>query len=105
MAEAQTFIQPLADDTQTRLLWKTAGFLYTGLGLAGAERVADKVAHTGKFWVFHAITDCVIASITYSLAGGAAAGDTIKAGDRVYGQIMSLSLTSGTGELYRASAP
>ncbi len=105
MAAAQTFLQPLADDTQTRLLWKLAGFLYSGLGLAGAERVANTATHTGKFWIFHAITDCVIASITYSLAGGAAAGDTIKAGDRIYGQITALRLTSGTGELYRASAP
>jgi len=105
MAAAQTFLQPRADDTQTRLLWKLAGFLYTSLGLEGAERVSDTTTHTGRYWVFHAITDCLIASITYSLAGGAGVGDTIKAGDRIYGQITALRLTSGTGELYRASAP
>lgn len=94
------------DDTAQRLGWKSANFLYTGLGLAGSVRVSDTSAHTGKFWIFHAITDCVISAITYGTdfgSGGAAAGDTIKAGDRIYGQIESLTLTSGTGELYRAS--
>jgi hypothetical protein len=103
---ASTFIHPLLDDTAQRLLWKIANSLYTGLGLSGAERVNDTATHTGAYWVFHAITDCVLTSISYgNPTGGAAAGDTIKAGDRIYGNITSLRLLSGTGELYRASMP
>jgi len=81
--------------------------LFAGLGLAGAERVADTAVHAGHYWIFHAITDCEITGITYAAAvpGGAAAGDTVLAGDRIYGEIHSLTLASGTGELYRATAP
>lgn len=98
-------IHPLNDDTAQRLLWKVGNLLYTGLGLAGSTRVAGTAVHTGKYWVFHALTDTVVASITYNsdAPGAIAAGDTIKAGDRIYGRITSFAATSGTGELYAAS--
>lgn len=98
---------PRLDDTAQRLLWKIATGISVGLGLAGAERVANTALHAGKFWIFHAISNCVIAGITYApgTSGGASAGDTVVAGDRIYGVITSLSLTSGTGELYIAGAP
>lgn len=103
---AATYFRPLIDDSTTRALWKIGNFLYVGLGLGGAERVADTAVHSGTYWIFHAITDCVIAGITYSpLAGGAGAGDKILAGDRIFGRIVAFQLASGTGELYRASAP
>ena len=99
---ATTFTRARNDDTAQRLLWKIANTLAAGLGLAGAERVADTAVHQGHYWIFHAITDCVITDIRYDsvVPGGAAAGDTIGAGDRIYGEIWYLALTSGTGELY-----
>jgi hypothetical protein len=101
---AKSYFRPVNDDTAQRLNWKIASYLCAGLGLAGAERIADTDAHAGHFWIFHAITDCVITAITYSTdtPGGAAAGDTIKTGDRIYGDIRSLTLASGTGELYKS---
>ena len=89
------------DDTAQRLLYKAANFLYAYLGLTGAERVDDTSTHSGRFWSFHAITTSVIASIVYdpTSPGGALAGDTIAAGDRVAGLITSFSLASGIGEL------
>jgi hypothetical protein len=103
--DAKSFLVfPRYDDTQARLQWKTTALLYVGMGLAGVDWVSDGVAHTGDWWVFHAVTDCVISDITYEAgySSGSPAGVTIKAGDRVYGRIKSLTLTSGTGELYRA---
>lgn len=103
---AKSFITPLVNDPQQRLEFKTAAYLATGLGLAGVDWVTNTSAHTGKWWIFHAVTDCVIASVTYSAGSGSGfpAGVTLKAGDRIYGQIIGLTLTSGTGELYRAAS-
>jgi len=96
-------VRPRYDDTQARLQQKATALLFGGLGLAGVDVVSG--AMLGKWWVFHAITDCVITSITYEpgTSTGSLAGVTIKAGDRIYGNILGLSLTSGTGELYRAT--
>jgi len=103
---AETYFAPLNNDTQQRLLWKIATMLYGSLGLAGAVRVADALAHTGKFWAFYAVTNSTIAAITYApgTSGGSAAGDTVLAGDTIRGHIISLTLASGTGELYIAPA-
>lgn len=103
---AVTFIAPRLDDTAQRLLWKIANFLYVGLGGAGSVAVVSGTLYQGAYWIFHAKTASVIASISYEGGtGGAVAGDTIAAGDRIYGKITSLQLTSGTGELYNAAIP
>lgn len=102
--DAKTFLIPLQSDGQPRLEWKSAAFLATGLGLAGVDWVTNTSAHVGNWWIFHAVTDCVVASVLYKDDSSAfPAGVTIKAGDRIFGRIRSLTLTSGTGELYRAS--
>jgi hypothetical protein len=97
---AFSITRPRNDDTAQRLLWKIASYQAAEAGLAGVERVADTAAHAGSFSAFHAITDCVVAAV----AGvtGLAAGDTLKTGDWVRGSITSLTLTSGTGELYKS---
>lgn len=97
---------PQVQNGEVNLLWKTALMLYVGLGLTGSVPVNDTAAHSGLFWIFHAKTTAVIAAITYraGTTGGAVAGDTIQAGDRIYGWITSLTLTSGTGELYNAGS-
>lgn len=102
---ASAFIVPRLDDTEARLAFKAAAILATGLGLSGTDWVTDTGTHTGQFWCFHAVTDCVIAAITYKdgTSTGSPVGLTIKGGDRIYGNILSLRLTSGAGELYRAS--
>jgi hypothetical protein len=96
---------PKLDDTQQRLEWKIASLLFAGMGLAGNVWVTDNAAHTGNFWCFHAVTDCVIAAITYATgtSTGSPVGLTVKAGDRIYGNILSLTLSSGSGELYIAT--
>lgn len=95
---------PKSGDQTNNLLWKINEILATGLGVGGVEWVTDTAAHTGDFWVFHALDDCVIAAITYKTgtATGSPVGKTVKGGDRIYGNIISLTLTSGTGELYKA---
>jgi hypothetical protein len=105
MANAVSFIQPLNNDTEQRLLTKATAILFTGLGLAGVDQISDTSAHTGNWNIFHAVSDCVISAISYFPGSqtGTLAGQTLKAGDRIYGRILGLTLTSGTGELYRSA--
>lgn len=97
---------PQRNSLPQELQFDAAAFLAAGLGLAGVDWIADTASHTGTWFVFHAVTDCVIASLTYfsGRSSGSPAGVTVKAGDRLYGPITSVTLTSGTAELYRASA-
>jgi hypothetical protein len=108
---ATSFIQPKLDDTQARLLFKMASILFTGEGLAGVDWINGAATATAwntgivQWWCFHAVTACVISSITYQ--AGTSTGFpgvvTLSAGDRIFGNITNFVLTSGTGELYRAS--
>lgn len=102
---AKNFLIPFLGDTDNKLLLKAAGFLAEGLGMYGIEVVTDTQAHTGSFSVFHALSDSVIAAATFSPAatGNNIAGQTIKAGDRICAPISSLTLTSGSGILYKAA--
>jgi hypothetical protein len=100
---AKTFSIPLISDGQPRLEWKIASYLAAGLGLGGVVAVSGAGTATGRYWIYHALTDTVIASITY--ADGTSsflAGSTVKAGDRIYGDFTSITFTSGTGELTKA---
>ena len=80
--------------------------MFTGLGRAGSTTVAAGNSYDGHYWVFHAFTASVIAEITYAggVPGGASAGTSLIAGDRIYGDILHLKLTSGTGELYTGAS-
>ena len=86
-------------------MYKAVAVLTAGLGLGGSDFIADAVAHNGDWVIFHALEDSVITAITYKpgTTSGSLAGKTIKAGDRIYGEIISLQLASGSGELYRAT--
>lgn len=97
---------PLRDDGTNILLWKIAAASIVGMGLAGTEWVTDTALHSGNFWAFHALTDCTLAEVNYKAgtATGSPAGLKMLGGDRIYGNIESLRLTSGAGELYRAGA-
>lgn len=97
---------PRHDDTEQRLLVKIAAALTVGIGLGGSDYVSDATSHTGNWLILHAIEDTVISSLTYrsgTRGGASLAGKTIKAGDRLYGEIVSIQLTSGSVELYRAT--
>jgi hypothetical protein len=98
-------IAPKLDDTEQRLVFKLTAAIISGAGLAGTDWVTTTATQNGNWFLFHAVTDCVISSVTYAsgTSTGSPAGLTLKAGDRIYGQILSLTLTSGSGELYRAA--
>lgn len=93
--------QPRNDDTAQRLLWKIAELLAVGLGGNGVEAVTGAGTFTGLYGVYHAITDTVITSVTYSDGSTFASGATLKAGDQIAGNIKSIVIASGTGELYK----
>ena len=93
--------KPRNDDTAQRLLWKIASLLAEGLGGGGVLAVSGAGTYTGAFAIYHALTDTVIASVTYSDGSTFVPGSTVKAGDQIAGNIKSIVITSGTGELYR----
>jgi hypothetical protein len=96
---------PKLDDTEQRLLYKLVATLTTGLGLGGVDIVSDTGSHSGDWQIFHALSDTVFISVTYrnGTSSGSMAGQTLKAGDRIYGNIINVVLASGSGELYRSS--
>ena len=94
--------KPRNDDTAQRLLWKIAVLLSEGLGGGGVQAVGVAgIYSTGPYAIYHALTDTVISSVTYSDGSTFVAGTTLKAGDQIAGNIKSISITSGTGELYK----
>ena len=98
-APTGNFITPRLDDTQSRLLWKIAVYLACGLGVSGV--ITASGTKTGRFGIFHALTDSVI-NATYA-DGTSRAAIAVTAGDRTYGDFVSVTLVSGTGELYKLS--
>lgn len=102
---AATYVIPQTSDDAQALLRKIAGYLAVGLGLYGVKTITGAATVTGNFWVFHALADTVVSSVTYADGSTFTAGSTVKAGDRIYGRITSITIASGTGELYVAGAP
>jgi len=102
---AFSFLTPRLDDALQRLTFKVASYLATGLGLGGVDHYADTAKHDGNWWCLHAVGDTVITSISYkpNTSSGSLAGATVLGGDRIYGQIISITLASGRVEMYRAS--
>jgi len=88
---------------QQRLGYKMAAMVAVGLGLGGVVWVTDTAMHSGEFWSFHAISDCVFDTVTYkaNTSSGSPAGLKLLAGDRLFGPIVQLKLTSGSGELMK----
>jgi hypothetical protein len=100
---ARTFgpSQPRNDDTAQRLLWKIAELLSVGLGGNGVDAVTGAGTFTGLFGVYHALTDTVVTSVSYTDGSTFPGGATVKAGDQIAGNIKSIVIASGTGELYK----
>lgn len=94
--------KPRNDDTAQRLLWKIAVLLSEGLGGGGVLAVGGAGTFTGPFTIYHALTDTVVTSVTYSDGSTFAGGSTVKAGDQIAGAIKSIVIASGAGELYRS---
>ncbi len=92
---------PRLDDTAQRLLWKIAELLSVGLGGNGVLAVTGAGTYTGLFGVYHALSDTVVTSVTYSDGSTFLGGATVKAGDQIAGNITSIVIASGTGELYK----
>ena len=73
---------------------------YRGLGLNGGEYINDNAAHTGKFFAILATEDTVIASITSNIENlsdicTGQDATTLAANTAIYGNISSITLTSG----------
>tara|TARA_B100001093_G_scaffold506762_1_gene566238 strand:+ start:593 stop:847 length:255 start_codon:yes stop_codon:yes gene_type:complete len=73
---------------------------YRGLGLNGGEYINDTAAHTGKFFAILATEDTVIASITSNITNlsditNSQDGTILSANTAIYGNISSITLTSG----------
>jgi hypothetical protein len=100
-------IVPRFDDFPPTLAKKTAQILAAGLGLGGNDKIsAGDAVKTGEFWCFHAaFADCTFETLTFAngTSTGSYAGETLKQGDRIYGQIVAIKLTSGKGIAFRST--
>lgn len=85
-------------DTLPNLTRKIVDLLAVGLGAYGADRYTTGT-HPGQWRILHAIADSVV---NYTRAGTVVSNVTIKAGDRLFGEISTVTVTSGDVELYRA---
>lgn len=88
-----------AQDTAHKLEQKLVDILAIALGQRGHDRFNGATSATSGEWaILHAIT---AATVTVIRDGITEAGITLIAGDRIYGQISSVTVTSGDVELYR----
>lgn len=73
------------------------------LGAKGAVIITDTAVHTGPFYSFKAISQCVVdTAVLESSVTGSLNGLTILAGDTVMlYRITSIKLTSGAGVAYK----
>lgn len=92
---------PRIDDFPPTLARKTAHILAAGLGLGGNDKISTGDAvKTGEFLCFHAaFSDCTFETLTFvsGTSSGSYATETLKQGDRIYGQIIAIKLSSGKG--------
>lgn len=86
-------------DTDNDTLRKIADSLAISLGQRGHDRYTSGT-NTGEWVILHAFAASVV-TITRDTV--VEAGISIIAGDRLYGQITSVTVTSGDVELYRAN--
>lgn len=96
-------IVPRFDDLLQVLLKKATAILATGIGVGGNDIIRDTQSHVGEWFVLHVFEDSVIGSVTFRAgsSSGTLAGATIKGGDRIFGIINEVTLTSGSAILYR----
>ena len=92
-------VRPMRADSDNNLLTKIVESLAMSVGLRGHDLFSAAGVNTGEWVVLHAITACnVIIN-----RDGVSENITLVAGDRIYGQITEVNVTSGTAEVYRAN--
>jgi len=75
------------------------------LGQNGAELVTDTAAHAVRSYAIHFITESVIAALishaTKGYTGNSLTGLSLPAGTVIFGNFLSLTLTSGKAIMYK----
>lgn len=89
-------VRATGSDTDNKLFQKIADTLAIALGQRGHDRYTSGT-NTGEWAILHAIGGSVVTVIRE----GASETMTLIAGDRIYGYITSVTVTSGDVELYR----
>jgi hypothetical protein len=86
-------------DSDNNLLAKIVESLAVSIGQRGHDLYSAAGVHAGEWVVLHAITAATVEIVRDGLS------ETIVlvAGDRLYGQITSINVTSGSAEGYRAN--
>ena len=92
-------VRPMRADSDNNLLTKIVESLAMSVGLRGHDLYSAAGAHTGEWVVLHAITACTVIVNRDNVSENI----TLVAGDRIYGQITLVNVTSGTAEVYRAN--
>jgi hypothetical protein len=86
-------------DSDNNLLTKIVESLAMSVGFRGHDLYSAPGDHTGEWVVLHAIT----AATVIVIRDGVPENITLVAGDRIYGQITLVNVSSGTAEVYRAN--
>jgi hypothetical protein len=92
-------VRPMRADSDNNLLTKIVESLAMSVGLRGHDLYSAPGDHTGEWVVLHAITACTV----IVNRDGVPENITLVAGDRIYGQITLVNVSSGTAEVYRAN--
>lgn len=90
-------VTPNCQDSDNNLLKKAARLLATAAGRYGSD-IFSSGTHAGEWAVLHAFEDSTVQIVR----DGESQTITILGGDRLYGQISEVTITSGRVELYRA---
>ena len=76
-----------------------ANLIFAGNGL---EVITDTSAHAVSGFAVYFYEDSVISAITINSTGNSLASETLPAGTIIYGNIQSITLTSGACILYKS---
>jgi len=87
-------------DSDNDSLRKIVDALAIALGQRGHDRYSGATAATAGEW---AILHAIAASVVTVIRDGTSEAISLGAGDRIYGQITSVTVSSGDVELYRVN--
>jgi hypothetical protein len=92
-------LKSMRADSDNNLLTKIVESLAVSIGQRGHDLFSAPGDHTGEWVLLHAITTCTVIVNRDNVSENI----TLVAGDRIYGQITLVNVSSGTAEVYRAN--
>lgn len=95
-------LPPVPADAASRLLARLTAANAVALGAYGIDFYADTATHTGNWGVIEVVTAATFTTLTIANSSGTFTGVLFQAGQRIYGDITAIDLTSGSIFAYRS---